>query len=257
MPLKKNGLLSPVEEKVKLNELRTWLGVLSETHAQFCSDACLYRYLRATNWNKRKAGKMIKDTLKWREQYKPQQVKWEEIAKEAETGKIYRANFRDKDGRTVLVMRPGVENTSQLEGQIRYLVYCMENAIMNLPLDQEQMVWLVDFEGWNMSMIPLLTARETAHVLQNHYPERLAYAILYNPPKVFEMFWNVVKPFLDPNTQKKVKFVYTKDGESQKLMESLFDLDKLECAFGGRSTCRFNKDEYANIMKEDDTKPTL
>lgn len=67
----------------------------------------------------------------------------------------------------------------------------------------------------------------------------------------------VVKPFLDPNTQKKVKFVYTKDGECEKMMESLFDLDKLECAFGGRSTCRFNKDEYANIMKEDDTKPTL
>lgn len=62
---------------------------------------------------------------------------------------------------------------------------------MNLPPDQEQMVWLVDFEGWNMSMIPLMTARETAHVLQNHYPERLAYAILYNPPKVFEVFWNV------------------------------------------------------------------
>lgn len=67
----------------------------------------------------------------------------------------------------------------------------------------------------------------------------------------------VVKPFLDPNTQKKVKFVYTKDGESQKLMESLFDMDKVEGAFGGRSTCRFNKDQYANLMKEDDAKPTL
>lgn len=256
MPFKKSGLLSPIEEKAKLNELHTSMGALSEAESQFCTDACLHRYLRATNWSKKKAAKMIKDTMKWREHYKPQQVKWDEIAEEAETGKIYRANFRDKEGRTVLVMRPGVENTSQLEGQIRYLVYCMENAITNLPADQEQMVWLVDFEGWNMSMIPLKTARETAHVLQNHYPERLAYAILYNPPKVFEMFWNVVKPFLDPNTQKKVKFVYTKDEESQKLMESLFDLDKLECAFGGRSTCRFNKDEYATTMREDDTKPT-
>lgn len=257
MPLKKNALLSPVEEKAKLKELRTWLGELSELHAQFCSDACLHRYLRATNWNKKKAGKMIKDTLKWREQYKPEQVKLEEIAKEAETGKIYRGNFRDKDARTVLVMRPGVENTSQLEGQVRYLVYCMENAIMNLPPDQEQMVWLVDFEGWNMSMIPVMTAREIAHVLQNHYPERLAYAILYNPPKIFEMFWNVVKPFLDPNTQKKVNFVYNKDEESQKLMESLFDMDKVESAFGGRSTYRFNKDQCANLMKEDAMNPSL
>lgn len=200
---------------------------------------------------------MLKETLQWREQYKPEQVKWEEVAKEGETGKVYRANFCDKDGRTVLVMRPGVENTNQLEGQIRYLVYCMENAILNLPPDQEQMVWLVDFEGWSMSMIPLMTVRDTAHILQNHYPERLAYAILYNPPKVFEMFWNVVRPFLDPNTQKKVKFVYTKDEESQKLMESLFDVDKLECAFGGKSASKFNKDEYASRMKEDDSKPAM
>lgn len=263
MPLKKNGsvshhgCLSPVEERVKLNELRSSLGTLTEVNAQFCSDSCLYRYLRANNWSQKKAQKMLKETMKWREQYKPEQVKWEEVAKEAETGKIYRANFHDKDGRTVLVMRPGVQNTNQLEGQIRYLVYCMEKAILNLPPDQEQMVWLVDFEGWSMSMIPLMTARETAHVLQNHYPERLAYAILYNPPKVFEMFWNVVRPFLDPNTQKKVKFVYIKDEERQKVMESLFDLDKLECAFGGRSACRFNKDEYASIMKEDDSKMVL
>ena len=33
----------------------------------------------------------------------------EDIAKEAETGKIYRANYHDKLGRTVLVMRPGFQ----------------------------------------------------------------------------------------------------------------------------------------------------
>jgi hypothetical protein len=33
----------------------------------------------------------------------------EDIAHEAETGKIYRADYKDKLGRTVLVMRPGLE----------------------------------------------------------------------------------------------------------------------------------------------------
>ncbi|KAH7277740.1 hypothetical protein KP509_38G004800 [Ceratopteris richardii] len=197
---------------------------------------------------------MLKGTIKWREMYKPEKIKWEDIDKEAETGKVYRAGFCDRDGRTVLVMRPGVQNTNQLDGQIKYLVYCMENAIMNLPADQEQMVWLVDFEGWNLSMIPLMTAKETANVLQNHYPERLAYAILYNPPKIFETFFNVVKPFLDPKTQKKVKFVYPKEEESDKLMESCFDMDKMESAFGGRSASKFDKDEYGKMMRQDDQK---
>lgn len=252
-----HGPLSPEEQEAKLKELRSYLGPLNGHTALFCTDACLYRYLRANNWSHKKSRKMVKETIKWREQFKPQEIKWDEIAKEAETGKIYRANFCDRDGRTVLVMRPGAQNTNQLEGQIKYLVYCMENAIMNLPPDQEQMVWLVDFEGWNMSMIPVMTARETAHVLQDHYPERLAYAILYNPPKIFETFWNVVKPFLDPKTQKKVKFVYAKDEESEKVMDSLFDLNQLESAFGGRSALRFDKDEYATVMKEDDIKTGL
>lgn len=33
----------------------------------------------------------------------------DDIAHEAETGKIYRSNYVDKHGRTVLVMRPGCQ----------------------------------------------------------------------------------------------------------------------------------------------------
>lgn len=62
---------------------------------------------------------------------------------------------------------------------------------MNLPREQEQMVWLIDFEGFNLSHISVKVTRETAHVLQDHYPERLGLAILYNPPKFFEPFWTV------------------------------------------------------------------
>lgn len=68
----------------------------------------------------------------------------------------------------------------------------MENAILNLAPDQEQMVWLIDFEGFNLSHISVKVTRETAHVLQDCYPERLGVAILYNPPKFFEPFWKVL-----------------------------------------------------------------
>lgn len=68
----------------------------------------------------------------------------------------------------------------------------MENAILNLAPGREQMVWLIDFEGFNLSNISVKVTRETAHVLQERYPERLGVAILYNPPKFFEPFWMVV-----------------------------------------------------------------
>ncbi|KAG9451590.1 hypothetical protein H6P81_011555 [Aristolochia fimbriata] len=246
------------EQQAKINEVKKSLGNLPEKLAIYCSDASIARYLRARNWNVRKATKMLKDTLKWRYEYKPEEIRWDEVAVEAATGKIYRSNYIDKHGRSVLVMRPSCQNTKSTKGQIRYLVYCMENAILNLHPDQEQMVWLIDFQGFNMGHISMKVTRETAHVLQDHYPERLGVAILYNPPKIFESFWTVVKPFLEPKTYRKVKFVYSDDPNSKKIMEDLFDMDNLETAFGGNSQEGFNINEYAVRMREDDKRmPSL
>ncbi|XP_044467376.1 phosphatidylinositol transfer protein 3-like isoform X2 [Mangifera indica] len=246
--------LSPEEQQAKINDVRRMLGPKADKLPVLCSDESIIRYLIARNWNTKKATKMLAESLKWRLQYKPENIRWEEIAKEAETGKIYRADYYDKCGRTVLILRPGFQNTKSTESQIKYLVYCMENAIMHLNPEKGQMVWLIDFQGWTMSSISIKVTRETANVLQNHYPERLGLAILYNPPKVFESFWALVKPFLEPKTYKKVRFAYSDDTQSQKIMEALFDVDKLESAFGGKNTAGFNYEAYAKRMREDDAK---
>ncbi|KAI3890831.1 hypothetical protein MKX03_036284 [Papaver bracteatum] len=242
------------EEQEKINEVRRSLGPLKGALSVYCTDASIARYLRARNWHVKKATKMLKQTLKWRSEYKPEEIRWEHIANEAATGKIYRLNQVDKYGRTVLVLRPSSENSKSTKGKIRYFVYCMENAILNLAESQEQMVWLIDFHGFNMSHISVNVTRETAIVLQNHYPERLGVAILYNPPKFFEPFWMIVKPFLEPKTQKKVKFAYSDDPNTKKIMEDLFDMDDLESSFGGNKQVCFNISEYSERMKEDEKK---
>lgn len=119
--------------------MRKLVGPLPEKLSSFCSDDAVLRYLRARNWHVKKATKMLKETLKWRVEYKPEEICWviiielmntkkkeknilviflmmqcvrilqEEIADEAETGKIYRSSCVDKHGRPVLVMRPSVE----------------------------------------------------------------------------------------------------------------------------------------------------
>lgn len=246
--------LSPEELQSKINETRKLIAPYANKIPALCSDASVIRYLKARNWNAKRAGKMLKQSLKWRLEFKPENIRWEDISVEAETGKIYRANYFDKQGRAVLVMRPGYQNTNSLEGQIKYLVYCIENAILNSKENQEQMLWLINFERWNSSSISVKVTRETAHVLQDHYPERLGLAILYNPPKLFESFWTMVKPFIEPKTFKKVRFVYSDNPQSQKIMEELFDMDKLETTFGGRNPVGFNYESYRERMKADDLK---
>ncbi|KAL0907208.1 hypothetical protein M5K25_025762 [Dendrobium thyrsiflorum] len=242
-------------QEAKINELKSAIGPISGRSKQFCSDACFRRYLVARSWNVDKSKKMLEDTLNWRAVYKPEEIRWPEVAMEGETGKIYRATFQDKDGRTVLVLRPGKQNTSSHDNQLRHLIYLLENAILNLPEGQEQMVWLIDFGGWSLSnSVPIKMARETAHVLQNHYPERLAVAFLYNPPRIFETFWKVVKYFLDPTTFQKVKFVYPKNKESIEIMHKHFDENILPKEFGGRSEAHYDYEEFSRLMAKDDLK---
>ncbi|KAH7855166.1 hypothetical protein Vadar_022055 [Vaccinium darrowii] len=246
--------LPPEEQQAKINDVRKSIGSITSKFPVLCSDASILRYLKARNWNTNKASKMLKETLKWRLDYKPEKIQWEDVAHEAKIGKLYRANYFDKRGRTVLIMRPGLQSKSSTDVQIKYLVYCMERAILDLKQDQDQMVWLIDFQGWSMSSISVKVTRETAHLLQERYPESLALAILYDPPKVFESFWLLVKPFLEPKTYKKVKFVFGDNQQSRKFMEELFDMDKLESVFGGRNSIGFVYEDYAKRMMMEDKK---
>ncbi|KAK9072144.1 hypothetical protein SSX86_008576 [Deinandra increscens subsp. villosa] len=259
-----NGPLSTEDQQKTINEVRETIkkhksvDKIKETRpnefSRYCSDASISRYLRARNWNVKKAVKMLEASLIWRMNYKPEEILWEHVADEAETGKIYRSSYKDKNGRVVLVMRPRFQNSTSIRGQVKYLVYCMENAILNLPSDQEQMIWLIDFHGFSLSNISIKSTKETAYILQEQYPERLGLAIMYNPPKFFEPFYKLVKPFLEPKTANKVKFVYSNDLNTKTIMESLFCMDELESAFGGKDEESFDIKKYGEKMKEDDAK---
>lgn len=61
---------------VQINELKLAIGPLSGRSLQYCTDACLRRYLEARNWNVDKSKKMLEETLKWRSTYKPEEIRW-------------------------------------------------------------------------------------------------------------------------------------------------------------------------------------
>ncbi|KVI02830.1 hypothetical protein Ccrd_018868 [Cynara cardunculus var. scolymus] len=231
----------PLDHEKMIKDLRAAMGPLSGHALKFCTDACLRRYLVARNWNLEKAKKMLEETLEWRSNYKPEEIRWHEVANEGETGKVSRANFVDRCGRPVLIMRPG-----------------KQNAILNLPEGQEQMSWLIDFSGYSMnaSNIQLKTTRDILNVLQNHYPERLAIVVLYNPPKIFQAFYKVVSYFIDPKTHQKIKFVYPNDKASTEIMKSYFDTENLPSEFGGNPglTLKYDHEEFSKLMAEDDIK---
>ncbi|KAL9247640.1 hypothetical protein vseg_021053 [Gypsophila vaccaria] len=241
------------EQQQKIDEVRSAVSPLSDKLYRYCSDASISRYLRTQNWNVQKATKMLRESLKWRSDYKPDEILWEDVVTEAETGKICRSTSVDRNGRPVLVMHPCRQNSSNVAGQMKYLVYCIENAILNMPPDEEEMIWLVDFWNFRLSNISMGVTKELAHIVQNYYPQRLGVAILYNPPWIFEQFYKMVKPFLEARIRDRVKFVYSSDN-TMKIMEDLFDMDQFESGLGEKAEDSFDINVYAQRMKEDDEK---
>ncbi|KAK9757544.1 hypothetical protein RND81_01G169300 [Saponaria officinalis] len=250
-----NGEKSPTtEQQQKIDEVRSAVSPLPGKLNSYCSDALISRYLQTQNWNVQKATKMLRDSLKWRSEYKPDEIQWEDVATEAATGKICRSTSVDRKGRLVLLMRPCRQNSSDVAGQMKYLVYCIENAILNMPPDEEQMIWLVDFWNFKLSNISMKVAKELAHIVQNYYPQSLGVAILYNPPWIFEQFYKMVKPFLEARIRDKVKFVYANDSSTMKIMEDLFDMEQFEGSLSEKAEDCFDIKTYAQRMKEDDEK---
>mmetsp|Transcript_11275 Transcript_11275/g.18420 ORF Transcript_11275/g.18420 Transcript_11275/m.18420 type:complete len:275 (-) Transcript_11275:92-916(-) len=240
------------EEKAKYEAFRTALDDITPHQKAWADEACLYRYLRARSFDLTKAEAMIRETLKWREESHPESIKFQDIAHEVETGKVY---FRgsDKVGHPILIMRPVKQNTSERAGQMKLLVYMLEECIRHMGPGIEKLVLITDFKGYSMRNAPDMgTSRETLHILSNHYPERLLKSFSVDPPWYFWVFFKLIKPFIDPVTLEKVVFIPDNNNSCEPLYQ-VVDKSKLEKTLMGDDSYEFNFEEYrAEREKEEE-----
>mmetsp|Transcript_9414 Transcript_9414/g.24172 ORF Transcript_9414/g.24172 Transcript_9414/m.24172 type:complete len:383 (-) Transcript_9414:110-1258(-) len=248
-------------ETLALEEIRVKFGEHGFSDALFC------RFLRARHWDVEKTTLLLNKYIDWREKMQPDKMCWGDVEEEFRTGKLYRLDTEDFDGRQVVVLRPGRQNTNSHDQQLRMLVYTMESAIaLKGPEDanvrmraapirtppREQLVILLDFTGYTLfNAPPFKTSLETLKILQDCYCERLGEALLLNPPTVFRVLWKLLRPFIDPRTLKKIN-ILPKNFECCEVLSERFDLDALDTSLGGRGDFPYNHEEYAEVMKAED-----
>ncbi|CAL4892687.1 unnamed protein product [Urochloa decumbens] len=245
---------SSEEMQREVDGVREMLGDLQKEMPSFLSDGTIRRFLRAKNWSTEQAAKALKEAVKWRRQFKPEEICWEDFAGiEHEVQRAYIPDYLDKNGRTVFVVMTSIKSLTSTKERMKQLVYNLENMAMNSEGTQEgNAIWMCNFQGWTVSSTPLWETRESLHIIQNYYPGLIGAAILSNPPKIFESFWKIVKRFIEPTLQEKVKFVYSNNSDSQRIMSGMFDMDKLESAFGGKNTASLDISKYAERMRRRD-----
>lgn len=189
---------------------------------------------------------MLRDTLKWRKDFKPQEITPKDVEEEGKTGKMY-VHGLDKKGRPIVVMRPERENTTNSEGQLKYLVYTLERAISMMKDGVSQIVWVISFTHFSMLNAPSINqSMDVIKVLSNHYPERLALCYMYDTPWIFSLFWRSVSGFINQRTASKIVMISsgTSKDEKEKTMSDNFDPKILEKDLSGESDWTFNSKKY-------------
>jgi hypothetical protein len=230
---------------------------LTDEEKQWCDDACLARYLRARvdkfGWNLEKSLLMIQDTLKWRREFKPEDIKEEDVRELIEMGMLYN-NGKDKQGRPIVMVKFNQPMTDFVL-YTRYVVFVMEKAIASMnPEETEQMLWILDLKGSNRKCFPpKAVCKEALNIFYTHYPERLHKLYIVDAPKVFSVFWAMLSAFLESDTKAKINFLSGAIGPGQKKTDALLelvDVNVLESDYGGN-----NPSKDRGVIKEDEEEP--
>lgn len=241
--------------------------------AHLADDGMVLRHYRAEKGNVDSAISKIKSTIKWRREFgvadivtcfddledaslKPLRDIFRE---EAKTGKLY-VRGRDRGGRAIQYMAPGRENTNNETNQMKFLVYTLERAVACTAAEQarrkdagfqdtinpgeEKICIIINFDRWTLRKSPpMSTTLYTLQILQEHYCERLHRAYVFNPPKFFVYFWNLIHRFVDPVTKDKIQFCTGAEG--LKRIEQDIDLSNVEDFVGGTGRIhQFDSEEY-------------
>jgi hypothetical protein len=157
-------------------------GPLTDRERAWLTRECLLRYLRATKWSVDDAAKRLLSTLAWRREYGIDDFSPEHISPEQETGKQIILGF-DRQGRPCQYLNPGRQNTDSSPRQIQHLFYMVERVVDMMPPGVEMLSLMINFKPSKQrqnTSVPVSTAREVLHILQNHYPERLGKALIIN-----------------------------------------------------------------------------
>ncbi|KAJ8660559.1 hypothetical protein O0I10_003606 [Lichtheimia ornata] len=221
----------------------------------FLTDATIIRYLRARKWDPEAAKIMLENTIKWRREYRPDQIDPEYIKSEAETGKMYFNGF-DNCGRPAWIMRPRFQNSKDEDKQVKYIVFCLERGIRLMPPGVENLAIVVDFKDALYAQNPSLsTCKKFLDILGNHYPERLGVAYVLKSPWFFFTTFKLISPFMDPVTKAKIKFAHDEDkGKSNNSdwvsLRDYFPAKTLERAYGGTFNFQYNITNYWKALLE-------
>jgi hypothetical protein len=131
----------------------------------------------------------------------------------------------DKQKNAVWLCLPRKTTGDDVEGFLDYCIYMIEraSACTEAFTQGESDAIVVVVDARNSSAPSVKACKAAINILQTHYTGRLKNLVILDLPYLLQAIYNVVKPFLDPDTRS--KFIILK-GERQKELALASLLDK-------------------------------
>jgi len=135
-------------------------------------------------------------------------------------------------------MMPSRQNTEE-SPQIQFAFWMLERALDLTGPGVESLVLMLNFA--DKAKNPSFAASKSVlNILQAHYPERLAAALILNVPFMIHLFFKMIGPFIDPVTRDKMKF------NPKPIEDGLFAADELfkDGGWGGSRDFVWDHEKY-------------
>jgi len=185
-----------------------------QRHAAFgvLQEKDLVRFLLARQCDVEAAQAMLQQALAWRSKRMPYWLLTDpssDVAQafrlEGRTGKVYVVDGCDRFGRGMCVLDNSVQNTVDIDAQLRYLAYCIEAARSNCHAGVDKVTVVVNLEAFSMkNSVDIRAVRETVEMLTVVHPETLGSCILWQVPTIFSTVFTLCKKLLDMRTLMKI-----------------------------------------------------
>lgn len=201
----------------------------------------LMKFLRARELNVENATDMMISTLKWREEFKMDELANDESLQEAfsSVGHIF---GKDKDGRPVTYnIYGGPEETAATFADVpkflRWRVQLMERGIAAIDfVNVDSMIQIHDHAGATLSSRTANTkaaATQATTIFQDHYPEFLFKKFYINVPTLMAWIFWLFKPIISATTLAKLNVVGSGTTATSAALLPFIDPKELPKRYGG------------------------
>ncbi|KAL0082420.1 CRAL-TRIO domain-containing protein [Phycomyces blakesleeanus] len=209
-----------------------WNVPLDSTSTDERLNVLLCKFLRARELNVDNAATMLTNTLKWRKEFKTDDILDETFDQEV-YGSLGYLHKHDREGRPVCYNLYGDIDQDKVFANpdtfIRWRVQLMEKGVRSIDLVKvDSMLQVHDYKGASMfgrSSNAKAATKEIIAIMQDNYPEYLSTKFFVNVPWWGSMIFQMVRPFLPEATVK--KFVVCSSSEIFAGLTTLIDAENL------------------------------